>query len=79
MPSVVLLDLTTARDAAWRAALERCGVHLGVARRSDNLVQCTNVEAPQQLICLASGVTELWTLNRDFTRFPALKTRNPLP
>jgi len=30
-------------------------------------------------LCLASGVTELWTLNRDFSRFPALKTRNPLP
>jgi uncharacterized protein len=29
-------------------------------------------------LCLASGVTELWTLNRDFSRFPALKTRNPL-
>jgi len=30
-------------------------------------------------LCLASGVTELWILNRDFSRFPALKTRNPLP
>ena len=29
-------------------------------------------------LCLASGVTELWTLDRDFSRFPALKTRNPL-
>jgi uncharacterized protein len=29
-------------------------------------------------LCLASGVTELWTLNRDFSRFPTLKTRNPL-
>ena len=29
-------------------------------------------------LCLASGVAELWTLNRDFSRFPALKTRNPL-
>ena len=29
-------------------------------------------------LCLASGVTELWSLNRDFSRFPALKTRNPL-
>ena len=29
-------------------------------------------------LCLASSVTELWTLDRDFTRFPALKTRNPL-
>jgi uncharacterized protein len=29
-------------------------------------------------LCLAHGVTELWTLNRDFSRFPTLKTRNPL-
>ena len=29
-------------------------------------------------LCLASGVTELWALDRDFSRFPALKARNPL-
>jgi uncharacterized protein len=29
-------------------------------------------------LCLAHGVSELWTLNRDFSRFPSLKTRNPL-
>jgi len=29
-------------------------------------------------ICLAHGVTELWTADRDFSRFPQLKTRNPL-
>jgi uncharacterized protein len=29
-------------------------------------------------LCLAHGVTELWTIDRDFSRFPALKTRNPL-
>lgn len=29
-------------------------------------------------LCLAHGVSELWTVNRDFSRFPALKTRNPL-
>lgn len=28
--------------------------------------------------CLANGVTELWTVDRDFSRFPELKTRNPL-
>jgi len=28
-------------------------------------------------ICLAHGVRELWTSDRDFSRFPALKTRNP--
>ncbi len=29
-------------------------------------------------ICLAHGVRELWTADRDFSRFPELKTRNPL-
>lgn len=32
------------------------------------------------LPCLVEfgGVAELWTVDRDFSRFPALKTRNPL-
>lgn len=29
-------------------------------------------------ICLVHGVSELWTADRDFSRFPELKTRNPL-
>ncbi|MDR2013053.1 MAG: PIN domain-containing protein [Rhodanobacter sp.] len=29
-------------------------------------------------ICLAHGVNELWTADRDFSRFPELKTHNPL-
>jgi uncharacterized protein len=29
-------------------------------------------------ICLQHGVQELWTADRDFSRYPALKTRNPL-
>lgn len=29
-------------------------------------------------ICLAHGVRELWTADRDFSRFPRLRTRNPL-
>ncbi|MFA7343142.1 MAG: TA system VapC family ribonuclease toxin [Terrimicrobiaceae bacterium] len=28
--------------------------------------------------CVVGGVGELWTVDRDFSRFPALKTRNPL-
>jgi len=28
--------------------------------------------------CLIHGVTELWTMDHDFSRFPDLKTRNPL-
>ncbi|MFT4199095.1 MAG: PIN domain-containing protein [Pseudoxanthomonas sp.] len=29
-------------------------------------------------LCLAHGVRELWSTDRDFSRFPALKLRNPL-
>ena len=29
-------------------------------------------------LCLAHGVRELWTHDRDFGRFPALTVRNPL-
>jgi len=29
-------------------------------------------------LCLEHDVTELWSADRDFTRFPALKVRNPL-
>ena len=29
-------------------------------------------------ICLEHGVRELWTADRDFSRFAALKARNPL-
>ncbi len=28
--------------------------------------------------CVAHGVSELWTADHDFGRFPALRTRNPL-
>ena len=29
-------------------------------------------------ICIHNGVRELWTADRDFSRFGSLKTRNPL-
>jgi len=29
-------------------------------------------------ICIAHGVSELWTADRDFSLFPQLRTRNPL-
>jgi hypothetical protein len=29
-------------------------------------------------MCAQHGVTELWTVDRDFSRFPKLKVRNPL-
>lgn len=29
-------------------------------------------------ICVQHGASELWTIDRDFSRFPGLKFRNPL-
>lgn len=29
-------------------------------------------------ICLSHGIAELWSADRDFSRFPALSVRNPL-
>lgn len=29
-------------------------------------------------LCLSQGVSELWTADRDFGRFPRLNVRNPL-
>jgi uncharacterized protein len=29
-------------------------------------------------VCLSHGIQELWTADRDFSRFPPLRTRNPL-
>ena len=29
-------------------------------------------------LCLGHGVTEFWTADRDFSRFPDIPTRNPL-
>lgn len=29
-------------------------------------------------VCLSHGVRELWTADRDFSRYPALTVRNPL-
>jgi hypothetical protein len=35
-------------------------------------------EARVAALCLQHGVTELWSADRDFGRFPRLRTRNPL-
>ena len=29
-------------------------------------------------VCILHGVRELWSADRDFSRFPDLKVRNPL-
>ena len=50
------------------------GPLLSAARVRGPLVHDARVAA----LCLQHGVKELWTVDRDFGRFPALKVRNPL-
>lgn len=56
------LHLRTLRDLASRGAVRGGQVH----------------DARIAAICLDHSVQELWTADRDFSRFPRLKTRNPL-
>lgn len=35
-------------------------------------------EARVAAVCLGHGISELWTVDRDYSYFPALRTHNPL-
>ena len=66
-PSLTLLSES---DSYWVALAE--------------LVRTARIRGPQihdariAALCLFHGVTELWSADRDFSRFPALKVVNPL-
>jgi toxin-antitoxin system PIN domain toxin len=66
-PSLVLLS---EGDEYW----ERLRTILQNGEVQGPLVHDARVAA----ICLHHGVSELWTADRDFTRFPELGVRNPL-
>jgi predicted nucleic acid-binding protein len=66
-PSVVLLSESAAHWEQLRGLLQ-------AGRVSGPLVHDARVAA----LCQQHGVTELWTADRDFGRFPGIKVRNPL-
>ena len=66
-PSLVLLG-----EGPAPARRLRSMVHGG--RATGNLVHDAHIAA----LAVEHGVRELWTLDRDFARFPGLRTRNPL-
>lgn len=66
-PTVVLLSEVDGYWARLRDLLEG-------GRISGPRVHDARVAA----LCLHHGIRELWSADRDFTRFPALRTRNPL-
>jgi len=67
-PSLTLL----AEDEAYWPALESL---VERARLTGPAIHDARIAA----LCLRHGVHELLTADRDFSRFPALVTRNPLP
>jgi toxin-antitoxin system PIN domain toxin len=80
------LDDALGAIAAWR---ERPGVRFMAEDDSylpvlDALARKAEVVGPRihdariAALCLDHGVRELWTADRDFSRFPRLRTRNPL-
>ena len=66
-PSLV----TLAENESYWAVLQECA---SVGRVAGPQVHDARIAA----LCLAHGVRELWTHDRDFGRFPTLTVRNPL-
>jgi toxin-antitoxin system PIN domain toxin len=52
--------------------------HLRFLLRSGRVSGPRVHDARVAAICLQHGVRELWTVDRDFSRFPQMKTRNHL-
>lgn len=67
-PSLVLLSEPA---GYW----ERLRETLGAGKVSGAAVHDARIAA----LCLQHGVTELWSADRDFSRYPGLTVRNPLP
>lgn len=71
---------------AWMVSpsLHMIGEGLDYFSRLEELVRAGKVVGPMihdariAAICLEHGIRTFWTADRDFSRFPALKTHNPL-
>lgn len=66
-PSLVLLAETERHWSTLREMIDK-------ARLQGPMVHDARIAA----ICLDHGVRELWSADRDFSRFPDLRVRNPL-
>ena len=66
-PTLVLL----AEDASYWSTL-------GELVRAAKVVGPRVHDARIAALCLRHGISELWSADRDFGRFPALRVRNPL-
>jgi uncharacterized protein len=71
--------------AAWLdTGLVLLGESTGYLDRLKEVVRSSGVKGPKihdariAALCLDHGIDELWSSDRDFSRFPALRVRNPL-
>jgi hypothetical protein len=81
-------DIKTALDAieVWLESsfCQMIGEGKGYFQRLREFAQAGKVRGPMihdariAAVCLYNGVTELWTADRDFSRFRQLKISNPL-
>ena len=68
-------------SSPWFVFLPEAGDHLlglADALRASGATGARVHDARIAAICLGHGVDELWTVDRDFRRFPGLALRNPL-
>ncbi len=80
------LDEALDQIAAWADSptarlINEGGLHLDLladVSREGRVRGAAIHDARIAAICLEHGVRELWTADRDFSRFPSLRTRNPL-
>lgn len=80
------LELAMAQVDAWleSPSLVLFGEGASYWPRLKALVSAGKIAGPRvhdariAAICLEHGIDELWTIDRDFSRFPALRVRNPL-
>jgi toxin-antitoxin system PIN domain toxin len=80
-PMAVAIDAVHSFIEVGARLLGESAAHLEIL---DRLVMSGRVAGPKvhdarvAAICIGQGVSELWTADRDYSRFPELKTRNPL-
>jgi toxin-antitoxin system PIN domain toxin len=80
-PLATALAALDAAQAGGAVFLSEAGDHL---RRLAELLDTSGASGPKvhdariAAVCLGHGISELWTADRDFGYFPALRTRNPL-
>ena len=66
-PTLVLLSEPADFWPTWRAMV-----------KASRLVGPRTYDARIAALCVTHGVREFWTADRDYGRFPGLRTRNPL-